>query len=74
MRNSAFDKILAQIASAKQTSPSEVRAQMQLAMEAAMENPDPAVQAMWESIPRKGDDLTLDDFMDYLIDRNMLLP
>ena len=74
MQNSAFDKILEQIAIANQVSPSDVREKMQLAMESAMANPSPAVQAMWDSIPKKGAKPTLDKFMEYLVDKNMLLP
>ena len=74
MQNTPFERILGQIASANQVSSSEVREKMQLAMEAAMANPDPAVQAMWDSIPKSGSKLTLDEFMDYLIDKNLLLP
>lgn len=74
MQNSGFDKILRQIAEAKQVSSREVREKMQLAMDAAMANPDPSVQAMWDSIPKKGTKPTLDEFMDYLIERNLLLP
>lgn len=32
------------------------------------------VQSMWESIPKKGDTPTLGEFMDYLIEKNLLLP
>ena len=74
MHHSAFDKILEQIASARQVDPSEVREKMQQAMDAAMANPDPAVQAMWRSIPKQGDKPTLDEFMDYLIQQNMMMP
>ena len=74
MQHSAFDKILEQIASARQVAPSEIREKMQLAMDAAMENPDPAVQAMWRSVPKQGEKPTLDEFMDYLIQRNMMMP
>ena len=74
MQNSAFDKILRQIAEAKQVSSREVREKMQLAMDAAMANPDPSVQAMWQSVPKKGAKPTLDEFMDYLIEKKLLLP
>lgn len=74
MHDSAFEKIIRQIASANRVSSMEVREKMQLAMEAAMTNPDPAVQAMWDSIPKKGSKPTLDEFMDYLIGKNLLLP
>ena len=74
MHDSALNKIIRQIASINQVSSLEVREKMQLAMEAAMANPDPAVQAMWDSIPKKGDKPTLDEFMDYLIGKNLLIP
>ena len=69
-----LEKIIHQIASANRTSSLEVREKMQLAMEAAMDNPDPAVQAMWASIPSKGARPTLEEFMDYLIEKNLLIP
>lgn len=74
MQSNGFDLILEKIAQANRTTPAEVREQLQHAMEAALKNPDPNVQAMWASIPRNGEHLTLDEFMGYLIDRNMLLP
>lgn len=74
MHDSAFNRILTQIANASHISSMELREKMQLAMESAMANPDPAVQAMWNSIPKKGDKPTLEEFMDYLIARNLLAP
>lgn len=74
MHNTAFERILQQIACANQVTSAEIREQMQLAMDAAMANPDPAVQAMWNSIPKRGARPTLDEFMDYLIGKNLLLP
>ena len=47
---------------------------MQLAMEASIANHAPSVQAMWDSIPKKGPKPTLEEFMDYLIEKNLLLP
>ena len=47
---------------------------MQQVMNEALENPDPAVQAMWRSIPRKGAEPTLEEFMDYLIEKKLLSP
>ena len=74
MQESAFKKILEQIASSSQITPSRLREQMESAMEAALENPDPAVQAMWNSIPKQGRKPTLEEFMDYLIEKKLLLP
>ena len=74
MQDSKFDKILQQIAQANQSSSAEVRARMQLAMDAALQDPDPAVQAMWASIPSREEKPTLEEFMEYLIEKKMLLP
>ena len=74
MKKTAFEQILDQIACANQVSSGEVREKMRIAMAAALENPDPAVQAMWNSVPKKGRSPTLEEFMDYLIERKMLQP
>ena len=74
MEKQGFEQILQQIASINGTSPSEVRREMEAAMASALQNPDPAVQKMWNSIPRKGKAPTLDEFMEYLIDQKALLP
>ena len=74
MHKTPFEKILDQIAVSRQISPALLRKQMQHAMESALCDPDPAVQAMWNSIPRQGQTPTLEEFMDYLVKKNMLLP
>ena len=74
MENSAFEKILGQIASISQVSPQELRAKMQLAMDEALSDPDPAVQAMWASIPKENSQPTLEEFMRYLIEKKLLSP
>jgi hypothetical protein len=74
MEKHGFEQILQQIAAINSTSPAEVRRQMESAMASALQNPDPTVQQMWNSIPRKGNTPTLDEFMEYLIDQNALLP
>jgi len=72
MQASAFDKIIQQIARANHTSSTELRAQMQLAMDAALQDPDPAVQAMWASIPSREEKPTLEEFMDYLVEKQLV--
>lgn len=74
MEKNGFAQILSQIAQAKHTTPGEIRQLMEEAMASALRNPDPVVQQMWESIPKQGQELTLDEFMEYLIDRNQLVP
>lgn len=74
MERNGFRQILEQIAAANQTTPEEVRQRMEAAMDSALRNPDPVVQQMWASIPRQGTDLTLDEFMDYMIGSKQVLP
>ena len=72
MHRTQFEQILHQIASANQISPAEVRERLRMAMAAALADPNPVVQAMWQSVPRKGAKPTLEEFMDYLIGKNLL--
>ena len=69
MRRQKLEQILEQIAKANNTTPKEVRREMQLAMEAGLASNDPAIQARWAAIPRKGGRLTLEEFLEYLIQR-----
>ena len=74
MQKTSFDLILDQIASADRITSMEVRERLRMAMASALKDPNPAVQAMWNSVPKKGDTPTLEEFMDYLIQKNMLQP
>ena len=74
MQKTVFERMLDQIAAIRQATPAEVRESMQMAMVSALNDPDPAVQAMWDSVPREGSVPTLEEFMNYLIDKNLLLP
>ena len=74
MRKTALEQILEPIAKARQVSPALLMAQMQQVMDEALRDPDPAVQAMWDSIPKAGERPTLEEFMDYLIDKKLLSP
>ena len=74
MQKTPFDLILDQIASADRITSMEVRERLRMAMASALKDPNPAVQAMWNSVPKKGDTPTLEEFMDYLIQKNMLQP
>ena len=69
MKTNKLDKVLASIATEHHTTVQEVRREMEYAMHVGQSNP--AVQAQWNSIPRKGDKLTLEEFIDYIIKRTM---
>ena len=61
-----LDRIISQIAKANRSTPEKVRKDMQEAMDTAMRNPDPRVQAKWASIPKQGEVLTLEEFVEYM--------
>lgn len=48
---------------------SEVHAEIQNAIQEALENPDPSVQQFWASIPHKGDIPTPEEVIGYLSSR-----
>lgn len=50
-----FQKILDRIAKENHTTPEDVYREMQIAIDAAYDNPDPEVRKNWKSIPFKGD-------------------
>lgn len=50
-----FQKILDRIAKENHTTPEDVYREMQIAIDAAYDNPDPKVRKNWETIPFKGD-------------------
>lgn len=66
MKKQEFEAVLSQVAKECRTTPEQVRMEMQRAMDAARQNPDPAIQAKWAAIPRKGDEVTLEELMEYV--------
>jgi len=74
MQKTPFDQILDQLASDSRSDPAEVREKLRVGMASALESSNPAVQAMWNTIPRRGSRPTLEEFMDYLIKKQMLQP
>lgn len=71
MHERQLRKILETIARKNNTSAENVRKEMLSAMKMGQSSKDPAVQAMWESIPRKGAELTLEEFLDYLLKQTL---
>lgn len=66
MKKTNFETILEQIARSEHTSKAHVRKEMQKAMDLAMASNDPLVQARWARIPKSGDKLTLEEFVEYM--------
>ena len=67
MDTQKLDRILAQIAKDHHTTVKEVRREMILAMREGQSCTDPEVRARWARIPKKGDELTLEEFVEYLV-------
>lgn len=47
----SFNEIIRQVAIANNTTPEEVYSEMQIALDAAFQNPDPNVQKEWAKVP-----------------------
>lgn len=59
--NTDFQMILKKIAQANNTTPEDVYREMQIAIDAAFDNPDPEVRKNWEAIHYTGDRPTPED-------------
>ena len=61
-----FDKIIKMIAKQHHTTPEHVRREMEAAMKEANRSKDSAVQVRWNAIPHKGEEVTLEEFINYI--------
>lgn len=59
--NTDFQKILKRIAAENNTTPEDVYHEMQIAIDAAYDNPDPEIRRNWESIHFNGERPTPED-------------
>ena len=66
MTEKKMQRILEQIAAANHTTPEQVRNEMKAAMDEGQRSSNPLVQARWAAIPRKGKELTVDEFIEYV--------
>lgn len=69
MNKSEITKILRRIALENGVSVSEVRKEIQIAIEAAMSNPDPAVQAEWKAMSHNGQIPSPEEVIIYLAEK-----
>lgn len=67
MSKNDINKILKQIAKDHNTTVSNVRKEMKEAMRMAQSSSAPAIQARWHAIPHNGPELTVEEFIMYLI-------
>ena len=61
-----FNEILRQVAIENNTTPEEVYSEMQIALDAAFQNPDPNVQKEWGKIPLSGNRPTPEEVIPFL--------
>lgn len=59
--NTDFQKILEKIAAENNTTPEDVYREMQIAIDAAYDNPDPEIRRNWENIHFNGERPTPED-------------
>lgn len=57
--------VLKQVAKQHGTSERYVRQEIQRAIDIAMRSPDPKVQKIWASIPRKGKEVTVEELIEW---------
>ena len=57
------DQLIAQVAREHNITPEHARAEMEKALMAAQQSKNPATQAKWAAIPKKGKFVTLDEFL-----------
>ena len=67
MQKEQMDHILAEIAKKHNTTPDCVRREMEIALNVAQNSNNPYTKAKWALIPRKGDSVTLEEFLDYMV-------
>ena len=63
-----WDFIIQDIAQQNHTTPQKVRQEMIAAMKEGQRSSNPKTRAKWNSIPRKGTELTIEEFLDYLLE------
>ncbi len=63
MTNSKAQKLFEQVALKNGVSVAEVRKEIEIAIDEAMTNPDPAVKKEWENFKFKGDKPTPEEFI-----------
>ena len=66
MKKSRGQQAIEQLAIQKGISVAEIREEIEIAIDAAMQNPDPAAQAHWAEIMKSGKKPTPEEFIEYI--------
>jgi len=67
MKDKDIKKAFQKIAKEQGVSVETVRHEIDFAITAAQENPDPQIKAFWQSIPRKGEKVTPEDVIAHIV-------
>ncbi len=67
MEAKKIEAILEMIAAKNNTTTSEIRKEILLAMEEGQKSPTTAVRERWAAIPRNGETLTIEELVAYLV-------
>lgn len=70
MYSDRFMKVLALVAQRNNMTVQEVHDEMMSTMREGQQNSDPKVQALWNAIPRQGSELTLEEFVMYVLSKS----
>ncbi len=66
-----FDFIIRKMAAEQGVLPERIKRSMEAVIEAGWNNPDPAIQATWSTVPHKGNVPTVDEVLTYLAAKAM---
>lgn len=69
MTKQELDRILIQVAAQNHTTVDNVRKEIQIAMDIAMNSPNPATRTKWAAIPHKGEKPTMEELIEYVVMR-----
>ncbi len=66
MSQDSIDTIIQEVADARGVSPQKIRDEMEQAIALAQSIPDPEIQRLWASIPKRGKTPTLEEFIQFM--------
>lgn len=69
MKKTSIEKCFKKVAKQNGISVEEVKSEIQSAIEIAMLNPDPAIREQWNQIPHKGETVSPEEIIAYLINK-----
>ena len=71
MKNNKIEQILRHVAKQYNTTPEEVRYEMEQTIDACWNDPDPAIHAKWEAMSAIGEKPTVEEFLTYMVQETL---